>query len=121
MTSHPNNHNESRLTICNGKRKGQSVKTGRTCALGLALVCRCENCERLRRSDRQVPDEAQRTKVLTRRLQRHTTPTDLLVDEGGYAYYDSRAADLLFEVVRRRHEQRSIILPTNKPFAVWNE
>ena len=59
--------------------------------------------------------------ALARRLRRYTTPAVLLVDEVGYLSYDSRAADLLFEVVSRRHEQRSIILTTNKPFAEWNE
>jgi len=59
--------------------------------------------------------------ALARRLRRYTTPTILLVDEVGYLSYDSRAADLLFEVVSRRHERRPIILTTNKPFAEWNE
>jgi len=59
--------------------------------------------------------------ALARRLRRYTTPTVLLVDEVGYLSYDSRAADLLFEVVSRRHEQRPILLTTNKPFAEWNE
>ena len=40
--------------------------------------------------------------ALARRLRRYTTPTVLLVDEVGYLSYDSRAADLLFEVVSRR-------------------
>jgi len=59
--------------------------------------------------------------ALARRLRRYTTPTILLVDEVGYLSYDSRAADLLFEVVSRRHERRPIILTTNKPFAEWSE
>jgi DNA replication protein DnaC len=59
--------------------------------------------------------------ALARRLRRYTTPTVLMVDEVGYLSYDSRAADLLFEVVSRRHEQRPILLTTNKPFAEWNE
>ena len=59
--------------------------------------------------------------ALARRLRRYTNPAVLLVDEVGYLSYDSRAADLLFEVVSRRHEQRPIILTTNKPFAEWNE
>jgi len=59
--------------------------------------------------------------ALARRLRRYTTPMVLLVDEVGYLSYDSRAADLLFEVVSRRHERRPIILTTNKPFAEWNE
>ncbi len=59
--------------------------------------------------------------ALARRLRRYVNPTVLLIDEVGYLSYDSRAADLLFEVVSRRHEQRPIILTTNKPFAQWNE
>jgi DNA replication protein DnaC len=59
--------------------------------------------------------------ALARRLRYYATPAVLLVDEVGYLAYDSRAADLLFDVVSRRHEQRSIILTTNKPFAEWNE
>ncbi len=59
--------------------------------------------------------------ALTRRLRRYVNPVVLLIDEVGYLSYDSRAADLLFEVVSRRHEQRPIILTTNKPFAEWNE
>jgi DNA replication protein DnaC len=36
--------------------------------------------------------------------------------------YDNRYADLLFEVVTRRHnESRSILLSTNKPFAEWSQ
>jgi DNA replication protein DnaC len=59
--------------------------------------------------------------ALARRLRRYTTPAVLMVDEVGYLSYDSRAADLLFEVISRRHEQRPILLTTNKPFAEWNE
>ncbi|MCP5069049.1 MAG: ATP-binding protein [bacterium] len=59
--------------------------------------------------------------ALTRRLRRYVNPVVLLIDEVGYLSYDSRAADLLFEVVSRRHEQRPIILTTNKPFGEWNE
>jgi DNA replication protein DnaC len=59
--------------------------------------------------------------ALARRLRRYVNPVVLLIDEVGYLSYDSRAADLLFEVVSRRHEQRPIILTTNKPFAEWNE
>ena len=59
--------------------------------------------------------------ALARRLRRYVNPMVLLIDEVGYLSYDSRAADLLFEVVSRRHEQRPIILTTNKPFAQWNE
>ncbi len=59
--------------------------------------------------------------ALQRRLRRYTTPAVLIVDELGYLSYDHRHGDLLFEVVSRRHQQRPIVLTTNKPFAEWNE
>ncbi|HVK69240.1 MAG TPA: ATP-binding protein [Polyangium sp.] len=48
-----------------------------------------------------------------RRLRRYTSPDMLILDELGYVPCDSRAADLLFHIVSRRHEQKSIILTTN--------
>jgi DNA replication protein DnaC len=57
---------------------------------------------------------------LTRRLRRYCTPTVLAIDEVGYLSYDTRYADLLFEVVTRRYQQRPIILTTNKPFGEWS-
>jgi len=56
-----------------------------------------------------------------RRLRRYVRPRLLVIDEVGYLSYDTRHADLLFEVVTRRYEQKSIVLTTNKPFAEWNE
>ena len=45
---------------------------------------------------------------------------DLLVlDELGYVPCDSRAADLLFHIVSRRHETRSIVITTNLAFKQW--
>jgi DNA replication protein DnaC len=58
---------------------------------------------------------------LTRRLRVCTTPAVLCVDEVGYLSYDSRYADLLFEVITRRYQLRSTILTTNKPFGEWNQ
>src|SRR3984957_15334821 len=58
---------------------------------------------------------------LTRRLRRYTTPSVLCVDEVGYLSYDSRSADLLFEVITRRYQQRATVLTTNKPFGEWNQ
>jgi len=59
---------------------------------------------------------------LARRLHRYCHPALLVVDEVGYLSYDTRYADLLFEVVTRRYQQRSsIVLTTNKVFGEWNE
>ena len=60
--------------------------------------------------------------LLARRLRRYTTPSVLCVDEVGYLSYDSRYADLLFEVITRRYQQhRSVVLTTNKAFGEWNQ
>jgi DNA replication protein DnaC len=60
--------------------------------------------------------------LLSRRLRRYTTPTILGIDEVGYLAYDTRYADLLFEVVTRRYQlRRPIVLTTNKTFSEWNQ
>ena len=59
--------------------------------------------------------------ALARRMRRYCNPMLLCIDEVGYLSYDNRYADLFFEIVTRRYEQRSIVLTTNKPFAEWSE
>lgn len=59
--------------------------------------------------------------ALARRLAVYCRPALLVVDEVGYLSYDSRHADLLFEVVSRRAQQRSTVITTNKPFSEWNQ
>ena len=56
---------------------------------------------------------------LARRLQYYSQQALLLIDEIGYLSYDARAADLLFQVVSRRYERRSLVLTTNLPFSDW--
>ena len=58
---------------------------------------------------------------LMRRLRALMHPQILLIDELGYLSYDTRHADLLFEVVSRRYEHKPILLTTNKPFAAWGD
>ena len=50
---------------------------------------------------------------LDRRLRHYTRPQLLCIDEIGYLAYDAHAADLLFQIVTRRYEQKSIVLTTN--------
>ena len=57
--------------------------------------------------------------AIERRLRRYTLPSILILDELGYLPCDSRSADLLYNIVSRRHEQRSIFVTTNLPFKQW--
>ncbi len=57
---------------------------------------------------------------LDRRLRAYARPSLLCIDEIGYLSYDAHAADLLFQVVSRRYEQKSIVLTTNLAFKEWN-
>ena len=59
-------------------------------------------------------------RALDRRLRHYGTRTSLLIiDEIGYLSYDSRNADLLFQVISRRHEKKSLVLTTNFAFSDW--
>jgi DNA replication protein DnaC len=54
-----------------------------------------------------------------RRMKRYVQPNLLILDELGYLPCDSRAADILYNLISRRHEQRSTIITTNLPFKQW--
>ncbi len=59
--------------------------------------------------------------MLKRRLARFTRPHLLVIDEVGYLSYSNRHADLLFDIVSRRYEEKPTLVTTNRPFAEWNE
>jgi len=59
--------------------------------------------------------------LLRQRLRRYAAPHLLVIDEVGYLSYSNRHADLLFELVSRRYEQKSTLITTNRPFAEWGE
>jgi DNA replication protein DnaC len=59
--------------------------------------------------------------ALRRRLRYYAAPSLLVIDEVGYLSYSNRHADLLFELINRRHEQKSTLITTNKSFAEWSD
>jgi DNA replication protein DnaC len=56
---------------------------------------------------------------LERALQRYIKPKLLAIDEIGYLSYDTRHADLLFQLINKRAKNSSTIITTNRPFAEW--
>jgi len=59
--------------------------------------------------------------ALQRRLRFYSAPDILSIDEVGYLSYGNRHADLLFEIINRRYENKSTIITTNRPFSEWGE
>ena len=58
--------------------------------------------------------------ALERRLRKYTAPSLLILDEIGYLPCNRQSADLLYNIITRRHESRSLILTTNLPFKQWS-
>ncbi|MBK9144026.1 MAG: ATP-binding protein [Candidatus Melainabacteria bacterium] len=52
-------------------------------------------------------------------LNRYSAYDLLIIDEVGYLSYDNRYADLLYEVINARYQNRSTVVTTNRPFQEW--
>jgi DNA replication protein DnaC len=57
--------------------------------------------------------------AVERRIKRYTGVDVLCLDELGYVPCDARAADLLFQIISRRHERASTLIATNLAFQDW--
>jgi DNA replication protein DnaC len=58
-------------------------------------------------------------RALDRRLRHYAKQSLLVIDEVGYLAFDNRNADLLFQVITRRYERKSLVLTTNLAFKDW--
>ena len=54
-----------------------------------------------------------------RKLRHYTKPALLIIDELGYLPADARGGDVLYNIISRRHQERSTIITTNLPFKQW--
>ena len=60
------------------------------------------------------------SRALDRRLRYYAQIGLLILDEIGFLAFDNRNADLLFQVVSRRYEKKSLVLTTNLLFRDWH-
>jgi DNA replication protein DnaC len=65
--------------------------------------------------------DAQRQGKLDQELDRLERIPLLICDEVGYIPFDPQAASLMFMLVSRRYERKSLIVTSNKPFSAWGE
>jgi len=57
--------------------------------------------------------------LFKRRLSQYIRPKLLIIDEVGYLSHSTKSADILFQVVSKRHEKSATVITTNKAFADW--
>ncbi len=58
---------------------------------------------------------------LLKKLQYYQTQELLVIDEIGYLSLGSQGSNLFFQVISARHERKSTIITTNRPFSQWGE
>jgi len=56
---------------------------------------------------------------LLKKLQYYQTQELLVIDEIGYLSLGSQGSNLFFQVISARHERKSTIITTNRPFSQW--
>lgn len=59
--------------------------------------------------------------ALRKRTKYYAKPRVLVIDEIGYLSYSNRHADLLFDVISKRYQEKPTIVTTNKTFTEWSE
>jgi DNA replication protein DnaC len=58
---------------------------------------------------------------MRQRIEKYAKPELLAIDEVGYLSYDTRHADVLFQLIQKRAGRKSTIITTNRPFGDWGE
>jgi len=58
---------------------------------------------------------------LLKKLQFYQSQELLVIDEIGYLSLGTQGSNLFFQVISARHERKSTVITTNRPFAQWGE
>jgi DNA replication protein DnaC len=58
---------------------------------------------------------------LLKKLQYYQSQEFLVIDEIGYLSLGTQGSNLFFQVISARHERKSTVITTNRPFAQWGE
>jgi len=58
---------------------------------------------------------------LLKKLHHYQSQELLVIDEIGYLSLGTQGSNLFFQVISARHERKSTIITTNRPFAQWGE
>ena len=61
------------------------------------------------------PAEAQRT------LNRFLKPDLLAIDDFGMKHFPAKSAEILLEIIVRRHQNRSTLMTSNRPIEEWGQ
>ena len=64
---------------------------------------------------------AQAAGTMKQALKKFTRPSLLILDELGFLPIDKTGADLLFQVISLRYEQRALVITSNRAFKDWPE
>jgi DNA replication protein DnaC len=58
---------------------------------------------------------------MLKKLQYYQSQELLVIDEIGYLSLGTQGSNLFFQVISARHERKSTVITTNRPFAQWGE
>ena len=64
---------------------------------------------------------AEADQSLLKKLQYYQSQELLVIDEIGYLSLGTQGSNLFFQVISARHERKSTVITTNRPFAQWGE
>ena len=59
--------------------------------------------------------------TMLKKLQYYQSQELLVIDEIGYLSLGIQGSNLFFQVISARHERKSTVITTNRPFAQWGE